>query len=828
MSQSSPRQNLTFNQQSYLRLKLALSLNLRRQVFIAVCDDLPLRDRLASQLQADFSNPSPIHQGDRAFWEVGERRYPRLVTLDLNLSDPNPIVQVAQWLADSPPPMNGKRRSPVPAFQFLGIEQLTRQSPTTQRMFITRLQGIERSLPVLDSSLLFWMPQPWFRLLPQSALEFWRCRTGVFEFVGEPTPRPPRTMTPIVSTAPAAQRPPSPSPNPSPNSLSNSAASSPPAARAVTQPTPQKAPPAAQAPAKVDVAQKVEKVEKVETPSAKAPESKRPAEAGASPPVNPWAIAPSAPPAAPTGTVRPVSPANPSAKSPAASSARPAAIAKPPASPVAAPPTASSAAAKPSSSLVSGSFRLDAAQTPTPSSVSVGRSPATSAAIGKPPTPPADSSASPPPPTPPQPPLANLAPPTDPDAQITRLLEQIAHLHRQSASAAQLQDAYRTLGDAYRDRIEQGDTSLPTLMAALQAYEQVMVRLPDKSPLWTDLLNDVGNLCWLLSRNSSAPDQVLPNLRQAIQSYQLALKKLDTHTQAQSYPMLHNNLGAAYADLARYEQPVENLQKSAQSYREALRYRDASSDPARYASTQNNLGTTYWNLAQHHQPKESLKRAIAAYQEALKHPNSQPPLSYAMIQNNLGTALWSLAQIEQPEVYLPKAIAAYRQSLQQRTLDAAPAAFAATQNNLGTALWHLALCLGDRPQEQLQKLQAAIQAYEAALQGVAKLEALSSPAMLSFDPATTHNNLGLAYFHIATQVPRLLGTAPEVAPLEKALHHHLQAATRWQHQPELRQAAMQSVLQTLKAFYELFGTAGQNQALSTVPAHLLPELLPRL
>ncbi|BAU40379.1 hypothetical protein O77CONTIG1_00176 [Leptolyngbya sp. O-77] len=100
--------------------------------------------------------------------------------------------------------------------------------------------------------------------------------------------------------------------------------------------------------------------------------------------------------------------------------------------------------------------------------------------------------------------------------------------------------------------------------------------------------------------------------------------------------------------------------------------------------------------------------------------------------------------------------------------------------------------------------------------------------MLSFDPATTHNNLGLAYFHIATQVPRLLGTAPESTPLKKALHHHLQAATRWQHQPELRQAAMQSVLQTLKAFYELFGTAGQNQALSSVPAHLLPELLPRL
>ncbi|WP_448604248.1 tetratricopeptide repeat protein [Thermoleptolyngbya sp.] len=822
MSQSSHRQNLTFNQQSYLRLKLALSLNLRRQVFIAVCDDLPLRDRLASQLQSDFSNPSPIHQGDRASWEAGERCYPRLVTLDLNLSDPNPIVQVAQWLADSPPPMNGsKRRSPVPAFQFLGIEQLTRQSPTTQRMFITHLQGIERSLPVLDSSLLFWMPQPWFRLLPQSALEFWRCRTGVFEFVGEPTPRPPKTMAPIVSTAPAAQRASSPPP---------SAAASPPLARKGTQATPQNSTPAAQTPARAEAAQNVEKQ------AAKAPESRRPADLGTNPPANPWAIAPSAPsaaaaatpPAAPAGTVRPAPPAKPPASSPV----RPGAIAQspapPPASATPSAPTAPPAAAKPSSSPVAGSFRLDAAPTPAPSSVSVGRATAASAAAGKPLTPAASSSASLLPPSPPKPPLADLSPPAESEAQITQLLEQIAHLHQQSASADQLQDAYRMLGDAYRDRIEQGDTSLPTLMAALQAYEQVMMRLPDQSPLWPDLLNDVGNLCWLLSRNPPAPDQVLPNLRQAIQSYQLALKKLDTHTQAQSYPMLHNNLGAAYADLARYEQPVENLQKSAQSYREALRYRDAKTDPARYASTQNNLGTTYWNLAQHHQPKESLKRAIAAYQEALKYPNSQPPLSYAMIQNNLGTALWSLAQIEQPAVYLPKAIAAYRQSLQQRTLDAAPAAYAATQNNLGTALWHLALCLGDRPQEQLQKLQAAIQAYEAALQGVAKVETLPSPPMLSFDPATTHNNLGLAYFHIATQVPRLLGTAPESAPLEKALHHHIQAATRWQHQPELRQAAMQSVLQTLKAFYELFGTAGQNQALSIVPAHLLPELLPRL
>ena len=47
--------HLGLNQQTYERLKTCLSLNLRRQLFIGVWDDLRLRDRLAMQLQAEFS-----------------------------------------------------------------------------------------------------------------------------------------------------------------------------------------------------------------------------------------------------------------------------------------------------------------------------------------------------------------------------------------------------------------------------------------------------------------------------------------------------------------------------------------------------------------------------------------------------------------------------------------------------------------------------------------------------------------------------------------------------------------------------------------------------
>jgi hypothetical protein len=173
----SSRKILGQNQLTYQRLKVSLSLNLRRQIFVAVCDDLLLRDRLAAQLQSELSKS-----------KTAPRPYPRLVSLNLNLNDPNPIVQIAQWLRQNPPPTSNRRVAPMPAFQIMGVEQLTRQSAANQRLFFTHLQSIEHSLPLLESSILIWTTQPWFRTLPQSAPDFWRCRTGIFEFVGDPTP----------------------------------------------------------------------------------------------------------------------------------------------------------------------------------------------------------------------------------------------------------------------------------------------------------------------------------------------------------------------------------------------------------------------------------------------------------------------------------------------------------------------------------------------------------------------------------------------------------------------------------------------------------------
>ncbi|WP_199318749.1 tetratricopeptide repeat protein [Leptolyngbya sp. FACHB-541] len=807
------RKILGLNQQTYQCLKLALSLNLRRQIFIAVCDDLTLRDRLAAQLLAELANPSPTALNRAA--ETGGQRYPRLVTLDLSLSDPNPIVQVAQWLSQSPPPKTGNRRAPMPAFQFVGIEHLTRQSAAVQRLFLTHLQGIERSLPVLESSLLLWMPRPWFRSMPQSAPEFWRCRTGVFEFVGDPTPLPaasipqPRTRPQEAIAATAAQ---------------------------AAQASPQKTVPAIAKTNGLPQSQATESeslwdaldrdLAKLDQANAAAPpvsRAKAPQPGPGDRPANsngtgtaPHQLVTS--PAAPTG--RNQSPgATPSARPAQTAPTVPPRVA-PPAQPPAAktqPPAATPAPRQP----VKSDAAVDQPAQARPPQVQTGSKPSQQLVVTTS--------------TPKQGKLAESqariqVPPGASEAvQPLPLLQQIELLHQQQAPPAVLANAYRTLGNLYRDRIEQGDASPQNLMIAIQAYEQVLLCLDETSNQWADILNDLGNLYWMLSRSPLSPDQALPYLQQGIQAYQLALTKVDPQAQPQTFPMIQNNLGAAYADLARYQEPAENLQRSVQAYQQALRYRKADVEPLRYASTQNNLGTTYWNLAQHQQPKVNLKQAIAAYSEALRYYNpKQEPLNYAMIQNNLGTAYWNLAQQEQPKDWLGLALGAYRMALKYRTLEVAPAAFAATQNNLGTAYWHMANHMKDDAEARLDYLEQAIAAYKATLIAAEKLAKSSQPIPLNFDLNATHNNLGLAHYQIASD-PHVSAEAPARSNhLEASLHHHLQALQGWQQKPEFSQTALSCLLQTIRAFYNQFGIQGQNLALSKVPGHLLPQILPQL
>lgn len=764
VTDTAPYKVSSWNRQTYQRLKLALSLGLRRQIFVVVCDDLSLRNRLVDKLDAELGVNSAKVPTDL-------EGSPKLVSLELNLSDPNPLAQIAQWLAQNRQSIDF---TPALAFQILGVERLTRQPPSVQRSFLRRLQAIARNLSRWESTLVLWLPRPWFHMIQQSVPEFWHWHTGLFEFEGEPTPLPPvGASRPEASPASAASE-------ESTGSFQEELRSL--LARDLSE---------------TDRQQSFDKIS-----------WKKPPQKSSTP----------QPPPSETLTDK-------------ANAASPPATESPTGIPFSISSSKESVPLAEQDTLTFGELREDELSLKLPDD-----------AISLPLTPHNDltseeferelvfekeeqteqneieeSS------------IFDIGSVTLPSSQSSILSTPSPTAQTPSQPAASPADAYLELGNYYRQAIEQGNVSEENLMIAIQAYEQALHWIDHSLPQVCDILNDLGNLYWMLSRCPESVEAALSYVEQAIQAYQLALAKLTAEEVPHTYSMIQNNLGAAYSDLARYKEPAESLEQSIRAYEEALRYRRADSEPLKYASTQNNLGTAYWNLAQHQSSVANLRSAIAAYKEALFYysPESEP-LNWAMIHNNLGTAYWNLAQYEQPETWLPLATAAYQEALKYRTPDVTPAPCAATQNNLGTAYWHLADHSQNQPKLQAEYLEKCIAAYNQALDLTQQLSRKDPPIAVNFDVLATHNNLGLAHYQLATEPQFSLNQASKSAHLEAALEQHIKACTGVAAKSDAYQTALSYIIKTIRAIYQESGTAGQNRALSKVPGQLLPEILPRL
>ena len=108
------------------------------------------------------------------------------------------------------------------------------------------------------------------------------------------------------------------------------------------------------------------------------------------------------------------------------------------------------------------------------------------------------------------------------------------------------------------------------------------------------------------------------------------------------------------------------------------------------------------------------------------------------------------------------------------------------------------------------------------------------PSLMTFDVLTTHNNLGDAYYQLASESDSEIdseSTSSSVkTALSHALEHHLKAWKGWQEkaQTDLAKNALTHIVQTIRAFYNFFGVQGQNIALSQIPGEILPEVMPRL
>jgi hypothetical protein len=64
--------------------------------------------------------------------------------------------------------------------------------------------------------------------------------------------------------------------------------------------------------------------------------------------------------------------------------------------------------------------------------------------------------------------------------------------------------------------------------------------------------------------------------------------------------------------------------------------------------------------------------------------------------------------------------------------------------------------------------------------------------------------------------------------LEAALENHLQALSGFDRQTENYQTTISYIISTIRAFHNELGIQGQILALSKLPGHLLPNVLPKL
>ncbi len=423
------------------------------------------------------------------------------------------------------------------------------------------------------------------------------------------------------------------------------------------------------------------------------------------------------------------------------------------------------------------------------------------------------------------------------DLALRETVHNLTLLHQESADDATLAIVYRTLGNHYRD---QASPTEVTFSLGIRAYEEALQRESQRShstnnPIVADLLNDLGNLYWMRSRQQSDANQQRQDLETAVDHCQKAVAHTDEIQNPQRYIMLQSNLGAIWGELAQNVDAETHLPHSIAAYESSLKVQNiqtASQEGQRRANTENNLGTAYWTLAQYQKNQApSLQKAIAHYSNALEFYDAENySMPHAMIQNNLGTAFWNLSQCETLGHYslenshdlLIHAITAYKVALLYRTPEAQPLGHAATQNNLGTAYWNLATDRLTHSDEIGDIIQLTIVSYQASLTLVEALIA-SGSVNFSFDPFATHYNLATAFNCSVKYV-----TTDHHNALQKAFTHYLIAWQGWQNQTDQATPAINGLAQVLRIAHDRLGRDIQSKLLSSLPPQLLTVVMPKV
>ncbi|MGB3296429.1 MAG: tetratricopeptide repeat protein [Phormidesmis sp.] len=578
--QPQSRQILGVNQQSYQALKAAMGMNLRHQLLIAVCDDVRIQNQLATQLEVDLSAASRMNgrlsSGDLA----------QSAGLERLLFDPEAghlPQQVAYWMRRTMLSANT-----LPALQVLGIEQMTHQPAITQNYFLRSLEKIELLLPCLDASLLLWMPWPWLRTIRQSAPTFWNWRSGIFEFVSDPSPIPMDREYLRLETAAfeediaqmsaaetrfqngyhlaglygESEEGESDGEDFSRNTISRNTTS-------------------------CNTTSSSERFQDLEA-AAHLPAEPSPAE-----------LLPSRP--SPNKLSQPDT-SQPDRLPTQVAAAHETSVSDIPTQPL-------------------GAHRSHSAD----EAFALGLSYRNRLESGE----------------------HSL---TLVEAAISAYEEGLHGLSNSHPNGASALNDLGTLYWLKAQQVSDHQQSIDCMSHSLQLYRDAVERLAQQPQGATDITGQLYSNMGALYSMLALYEEPVAYLNQAAVTYLKAMSLVSEETDSKEYATLQNSLGAVYWKLSHYDQPTVYLQQATTAYKAALSGYRPAQQPLEYAAVQNNLGITYWSLAKHERASFFLKHAIAAYRQALTYRTpAVEPTACATTYNNLALAYWDLSRADQVE-----------------------------------------------------------------------------------------------------------------------------------------------------------------------------------
>ncbi|MGC1525163.1 MAG: tetratricopeptide repeat protein [Phormidesmis sp.] len=837
--QPKSRQILGTNQQAYQALKASMSLNLRRQLLIAVCDNVVLQNQLATQLEHDLAGQT---------WSMPsfDTDTPKSTSLALErlIFDPEDAHlprQVAHWVKEATVEglAEGLVEESLPQVQVLGIEQMTRQPAIVQNHFLRSLEQMEVLLPRLNTSLLVWVPWPWLRTIQTSSPTFWKWRNAVFEFVSDPTPiLPPSESFPEAADTNALNadrfaeeahlRSNS---SASSDSMSDSMSANTMSADTILvnnghSPTHRERPssihsyPTITIPAVVSLYGETDESETDDDdqPVVETIATWEPPDVAAVP-----AQMHTAEPAIeledhdPTaGYLSELAAQKAEAQEVEDQEAEAQAIAE---------QIERQALERQASERQEGSAQSSQAQS-SQAQRSEERSQFAQSPFPEPssepfPEPSSESSSSEP-------------SSSEPSSESTFSLDSTFSSENtfsldssflNTVPSRSAVDDYFEVGHSYRQRIEAGERGLDLIEPAIAAYEGGLRSLTGPHPDWASGLNDLGTLYWLKAQQLSDQQQVVDCMDHSVYLYSEALTKIDPTIEPNMAYQLHSNLGAVHSMLAMHSAPVFHFQQAAESYLNALSLCALATDPEEFSTLQNSLGSVYWKLSHYEQVSAkielTLRQAITAYEQALLgYSPAQRPLDYAAVQNNLGITYWSLSKHTTSVSALKNAIAAYRDALNYRTPETAPATCAITYNNLALAYWDLSKDESVDREHKLRYQRNAVTAFEAALQTAQSVGSLNQ-----LERAAIYHCLGDVHAQMVESAPSLTEVAES---LQKSLYSYVQAIDGMPSESPVFEARLLAIIANLRSHQEHLGLASQQQALNRVPITLISRVMQAL